>query len=75
MVMPVGVMKVTCPHCGWMGVYQQTSDVIHVPLACKKCGKGDLELGRPTLTERVATLDGAVSDIKHFVGSMRHKRF
>lgn len=75
MVMPVGAMKVTCPHCGWMGVYQQASDVIHVPSECKKCGTGDLALGRPTLAERVATLDGALSDIRHFLGEMKNKKF
>lgn len=74
MVMPAGPMKVTCPHCGWMGVYQQASDVIHVPSECKKCGMGDLVVGRPTIGERVVTLDGAVSDLRHFVDFMKHRR-
>ena len=43
MVMPVGLVKVTCLDCGWSCTRNQRSDVLMLPKVCGKCGGKRLE--------------------------------
>ena len=44
MVMPVGLVKVTCLDCGWSCTRNQKSDVLMLPKVCGKCGGISLHL-------------------------------
>ena len=46
MVMPVGLVKVTCLDCGWCCTRYQKSDVLMLPKVCGKCGGERLKLER-----------------------------
>ena len=44
MVMPVGLVKVTCLDCGWSCTRNQKSDVLMLPQVCGKCGGKRLDV-------------------------------
>ena len=44
MVMPVGLVKVTCLDCGWSCTRNQKSDVLMLPKVCGKCGGKRLDV-------------------------------